>query len=770
MPNHADNDKEHLIQLARELDKQGSPDVSAAMKLAGDDLAEIGRVQNALGFLDAIRSDIAEEGVTETVANIETHTDPSADVDIGGAKRLPSFVGRFLVEKQIGEGGWAKVFLAFDPQLDRKVALKILRASYVFSSDAAVRFEREAKAMAMLSHPNIVPVFETGAIDSDRFIVSEFCDGVDLECWANEHGPINSRVAANVVVAISEAVAHAHQRGVVHRDLKPANILLDLGSRGLCATLSDDELGSCVRVTDFGLAKYAQPEDSLRTTEGAIVGTPAYMSPEQADGGKEVGAATDIYAIGVILYQLLTGKLPIVRGTHVDTLIAVKQNEIKPPGQLVALDNDLQAICMKCLSVSPAHRYESAFALSADLQRWLKGEPVFARNISAIEKVGRWCKRNPLVAAGVAALVAGLAFALVQWNHATKAIAHAEKSKDLSQETVRQMVNDVATSSKIPPEFARDLIARAIGLQAKLLEENPDDFDVRYETARSYLNVAESEILLRNHDVALDACEKGLAIVDQTKKDDVNTAMVELRSHLVLQQARSLGVLGRTEEVLALIDSAEMQTNDPAAEVVKFMERGRALLNSNDNHSAWEEFGKGLVFLECQPKSENAFAKIMVDSHISILLYYKGTAESKLGRFGSARGNLEQSIEIIEPVMQAAGYHASMADTLSETFGELGEVCFQLGDYEAAITHLEAAIDGFDELYKRNEKVSRYLETKLFRQINLAEAYIADGQNDAGVKLLEDLVDGLDTDDASSALEPSLIQTLLAQAASLLGE
>ena len=235
---------------------------------------ELARIQDALGFLNAVKSDIdflEHEALLDTPQAGET-----LNHDAGTTTRtLPARIGRFRIEDLLGQGGYAKVFLAYDPNLDRKVAIKVPKASNAFSSDARARFEREAKAAAVLSHPNIIPVFETGTVDTDQFIVSEYCQGINLEDWFQQQDDqVDAKVAATIVATVADAVAHAHQRGIMHRDLKLANLMLDQSELRLDsqAVLTEDMFLDRVRVTDFGLAKPMQGSDILETTEGAIVG------------------------------------------------------------------------------------------------------------------------------------------------------------------------------------------------------------------------------------------------------------------------------------------------------------------------------------------------------------------------------------------------------------------------------------------------------------------------------------------------------------------
>jgi eukaryotic-like serine/threonine-protein kinase len=335
-------------------------------------------------------------------------------------------LGHFEVRRQLGQGAFGIVFLAYDTNLRREVALKIPRPEAVRTAELRQRFLREARAAAVLDHPNLVPVFEVHADGPVCYIASAYCPGITLAYWLKERNlPVPVREAAQLVATLAEAVQHAHGRGVVHRDLKPANILLqesephdhECGTRSprsehLTAPNFGLRLSDCSpRITDFGLAKFISPEDaSIQTQVGAIVGTPSYMAPEQASRDhREVGPAADVYALGAIFYELLVGRPPFQGATTLDTLEMVRSDDPVPPRRLVPkLPRDVETICLKSLEKEPSRRYASAGALDEDLRRFLNGAPILARPVGWVEGVGRWCRRNPWLAAFLASMVAGV--------------------------------------------------------------------------------------------------------------------------------------------------------------------------------------------------------------------------------------------------------------------------------------------------------------------------------------------------------------------------
>ncbi len=263
-------------------------------------------------------------------------------------------IGRFEIERELGRGGCGVVFLALDPDVGRRVALKVPRPEVLISRGSRQRFLREAKAAGALSHPNLVGVYEVGEDGPLCYIASEFCDGPTLECWLENsaEGALPSG-AARLIELLARAVEHAHQRGVLHRDIKPSNILLSLGSEGTGSCLSDFN----PRLTDFGLAKLVELSDD-ETRSGSLLGTPAYMAPEQAEGRiKDIGPTTDVYALGVMLYELLAGRPPFRGASDVQTLQLVSRCEVpRLPRRRPAIGRDLRAIVLKCLEREPATR------------------------------------------------------------------------------------------------------------------------------------------------------------------------------------------------------------------------------------------------------------------------------------------------------------------------------------------------------------------------------------------------------------------------------
>ena len=317
---------------------------------------------------------------------------PASPMPATGAATMLGELGDYELLEEIGRGGQGVVFRARQKSLNRTVALKVISLGQWASKAHLKRFRREAEAAASLDHPCIVPIYEVDERDGSCYFSMKFVEGGQLD-EVTRREPMPIRRAVELIAKVARTVHYAHEHGILHRDIKPGNILLDVKGEP--------------HLTDFGLARLVESESSVTHTLD-ILGTPSYMAPEQAVGNNAaVSNATDVYGIGAVLYQLLTGHPPFAGGTTYETIKLLEDTEPRPPRSLnPKIDRDLSTICLKCLEKDPKRRYSSALALAEDLERWLKHEPILARHTGIIARSRKWVRRNPTSALLAASLIA----------------------------------------------------------------------------------------------------------------------------------------------------------------------------------------------------------------------------------------------------------------------------------------------------------------------------------------------------------------------------
>jgi WD40 repeat protein len=368
----------------------------------------------------------------------------------------------------LGRGGMGIVYKARQISLKRLVALKMILSGPHAHKEEIERFRIEAEAVARLRHPNIVQIYEVGECDGSPYCSLEYIEGESLQ----KHlagTPLAPAEAAALTETLARSVHHAHQAGIIHRDLKPANILLG-GTReegpGTAEQSSAVPGPSSLvpKITDFGLAKRLD-DDSGKTHAGAILGTPSYMAPEQALGESgRVGPLADVYALGALLYETLTGRPPFRAASLMETIEQVRNLEAVSPRQLNAqVPRDLETICLKCLQKEPGKRYESALALASDLRLFLEKRPIRARPLGRAARIGRWCRRNPLVAGLAAGLVvvfvAGFSLVTWKWLEAKQLARDEEQAKGRAEESRENAVQSEARANR---ETAIQFLERAL--------------------------------------------------------------------------------------------------------------------------------------------------------------------------------------------------------------------------------------------------------------------------------------------------------------------
>lgn len=684
--------------------------------------------QKAINFLSLVRKDLEEIGccqkpgssqssgstiVTNRFSEIatDTHVEPSPDDS-------PTVIGRFEIIELLGEGGFARVFLANDPNLDREVALKVPKPHVLLSSESVARFEREAKSAAILSHPNIVPVFETGSVGPIHFIASEFCAGPTLRQWfSNSDQQPTPRKAAEIVCGLADALQHAHQRGIIHRDLKPANIILIDG---------DGTTASRLRITDFGLARHVADDESL-TANGAIVGTPAYMSPEQALGKGVVDHRADVYSLGMILYELLTDKSPFKRKSHMASIAAVI-NEAVPSIRVAnqKVDADLEAVCLKALEKDPESRYQSAHEFGHDLRRWIDGRAVSVRKPTQTETFRRWFKRNPIVATAVLvsvlSLSAGLAFSFVQWKELQDNQHQLIQQRDRAEKNVDELHRTIVSALEASLEsleqnstftpVQHEVLDHLMSAHKRLIEEEAEQVEVTPTTFECFERLARAYRKTGRYDEATEICERADKILEPILESPEKRQNYSLSAFAIAAQRAAISSdLGDKQAEIEILLEAETYFHEGEAvtDRVEWLQKGFELyrrighsyFGSRDHDASGVAFEQARAYVteayDLTPEDEEVqfiFAKSLVDiSHAS-----RSQDDWSVGL-----EDLEQAEELLT---------AMVANPESEVDARyrLAYVRYELGlflrafvkDYEGAEDYLLNAIGLLEELIDEN--------------------------------------------------------------------
>ncbi|HKB35169.1 MAG TPA: protein kinase, partial [Gemmataceae bacterium] len=490
----------------------------------------------------------------------ETIRGPDATPRPALVTQWPTLAG-YEVVGELGGGGMGVVYRARQLALNRLVAVKMLRSDHRNDEERA-RFQIEAEAVARLQHPNIVQIFQLGEQDGRPFFAMELVEGGTLAQYIAGKA-LSNREAAQLVEILARAMYHAHERGVIHRDLKPSNVLLVSGglvsgecSGGDSSSTHHSPLTTYQpKISDFGLAKHLYQPSDVTLQSGAVLGTPSYMAPEQASGmASEAGPLCDVYGLGAILYELLTGRPPFKGATNLETLRQVQEQDPVPPSGLrPRLHRDLETICLKCLAKRPGRRYPSALALADDLRRYLDGEPILGRREGLVSRLWRRVRRN-LTVTGL--LLALLVAAATAWVFGTR--AHREQVKtDLTERLERAL--DACDGS---PDAVRRVEDLAAALAREGLQERADQARERLrQTCAACVRDALAAPRLSSADI--DRVRTMLSTLEAR-----DPALAERLQHSLAQRLRDWDVLfdlQRTFDGLAdIIDPARVQPADGA--------------------------------------------------------------------------------------------------------------------------------------------------------------------------------------------------------------
>ncbi len=641
--------------------------------------------------------------------------DSSSDPDEAEAPPRLDQVAGYKILKVLGQGGMGVVYKARQRGLKRIVALKMISGGVGREGpDDLARFRSEAMAVADLQHPNIVQIYEVGEDNGRPFFSLEYVSGGSLAKKISGT-PCPPDAAARMLMALAAGMQYAHERGIVHRDLKPANVLLA-------------ESGE-PKVSDFGLVKRLE-DDAGQTQSGSILGTPSYMAPEQAEGRiKDIGPCSDIYALGGILYEMLTGRPPFRAASVLDTLQQVRTQEPIPPSQFQPkVPRDLETICLKCLQKDSAKRYDSAAALGEDLRRFLARESILARPVSRAESFWRWCLRNPRVAvlSGIVAMLviawavtstflyrralsseaAALAYALTASQNAVLAQHNAEDARSKAQEAVasalsarqnaeRATANEARAKSQQEnaQRIAQDAIVQMIHLGEQVLRR----LKTKHDAARA------EEEWLRLHDDLLAMLQKEMVpLAERVEAQGVSPFAFATLHQRMGDMLRKLGEFegARREYQQGFDRIARVAHDHPENDVaranlgVMLVRLGEMAMDQAGNAAqARDEFDRAWKIQEeisLHPRSGN-YSK--TDNHrlLSGIAIKQGTAELALGHAAIASERFQRALELRQAWTTAEPRNASALSYTSEAELWLAVAHSHQGEWQRAQPHFDLA-------------------------------------------------------------------------------
>lgn len=675
-----------------------------------------------------------------------------ADAESSSAKRKPVVVTGYEIVGELGRGGMGVVYKARQIGLNRWVALKMVLAGAHASPHQLARFLTEAKAVADLQHPNIVQIYDIGQHDGLPYFSLEFVGGGSLEAKVHRR-PQPPREAAHMVETLAHAMQYAHEHGIIHRDLKPANILLTVDGMP--------------KITDFGLAKRLA-EDSGQTKSGTLMGTPSYMAPEQARGEiQNVGPLADVYTLGAILYELLTGRPPFQAATILETVKQVTNDEPVPPSRLQSLvPRDLETICLKCLEKDLAKRYGSARLLADDLRRFLSDEPILARPVSNRERFTRWCRRNPRIAflAGTIGLLlivvacGSLAFAYrlsqeMARTEEQKEIAdrnaelekNARKESDQNAEKAKKAEDLASEQAKLAMQTVLDMVTTADEKLRPVAELGPLRKELLQLAVKQLPQISKDAIASGKVDRTMGiALQRMGRFYEQMGLTDQQTQVIErsleIFTRLMEEQPQedwnkfnaaisheALGEIGRENwadpnKIIfhynrPLQLRKELVAEPRSAKPDLFLRQKVVAVSYQNWASLALELGDPAKALECaQDALKHSEAAVAADPKkeydrrelLSYTYLLLGRASLRLAKPTDAQKYLQKSLTLRQEWVKAEPLDDYGKQELGRTLDALGDMETEMGVYSAALDYYQKSHAVFQDLLKRGPNVPEF--------------------------------------------------------------
>jgi tetratricopeptide (TPR) repeat protein/predicted Ser/Thr protein kinase len=646
-------------------------------------------------------------------------------------------IGDYEIVRILGQGGMGVVHLARQKQLDRLVALKVLTAGTLADNETRERFESEARIAAGLRHPNIVQVIELGQSESGPFIAMEYVPGQTLSAF-QAGVPLTAIKAANLVHDLALAVQYAHEQGIIHRDLKPANILLGADHRP--------------RITDFGLAKNLQSENG-QTRTGEIMGTPAYMAPEQASGATRLlGPSCDVYALGVILYELLTGGPPF-RGTDpVATVLAVLSNDPVSVRKLVnTVPRDLDTICLKCLEKQPSQRYASASQLAEDLQRFLDGRPILARPPSMIDRLWKLTRRYPLAAslslALCIAVVSFLVFAVWKTDQLTRSLAATQQAQQRSERNFRNALEAAQRRIERSGEDPRQLLTEELEFFNSIRHQADTDPTSRYESALAARSAGDVLRKLDQKPQALEAYQEAEFLLKELSGANPATLIYQRDLAGIYNQ---MGLVQQDDGRLDLAESSLKQGLSVFEELARqdpgdpdFVRQQATVWNNlgvlagqrMDPQKAEQCFGNAVKLrtaLLAEDPRHAEYQSELIDSQSNL-----ATALARQKKLKDATQLLQDVVRRHTELPEALQRRSQTRYSRASAHLNLGGLFDQQGDKAAAIREDSEGIVVLQALSQDYPQVPSYQQATAEAELNLGKVWLSQEKLAESVKLFE---------------------------------